>query len=94
MTGLEPTDTTDSEAQPLDSSPVKGSLPDADRVRSFPCMLVFARSFRSRALNALGTALTGRRGDGVFRLGDPIEVVVEEIRRWEGKVELSLAPRS
>ena len=27
------------------------------------------------------------------RLGDPIEVVVEEIRRWEGKVELSPAAR-
>jgi len=40
-------------------------------------------------LNDLGTALAGRRGGGVFRLGDPIEVVVEEIRRWEGKVELS-----
>jgi ribonuclease R len=44
-------------------------------------------------LNDLGTALAGRRGGGVFRLGDPIEVVVEEIRRWEGKVELSLAAR-
>ena len=42
-------------------------------------------------LNGLGTALAGRRGGGVFRLGDPIEVVVEEIRRWEGKVELSAA---
>jgi ribonuclease R len=44
-------------------------------------------------LNALGTALAGRRGGGVFRLGDPIEVVIEELRRWEGKVELSLAAR-
>ena len=44
-------------------------------------------------LNQLGTALAGRRGGGVFRLGDPIEVVVEEIRRWEGKVELSPAAR-
>jgi ribonuclease R len=42
-------------------------------------------------LNTLGTALAGRRSGGVFRLGDPIEVVVEEIRRAEGKVELSLA---
>jgi ribonuclease R len=41
-------------------------------------------------LNTLGTALAGRRSGGVFRLGDPIEVAVEEIRRWEGKVELSL----
>jgi ribonuclease R len=45
-------------------------------------------------LNALGTALAGRRGGGVFRLGDPISVRVEEIRRWEGKVELSLAGRA
>jgi ribonuclease R len=44
-------------------------------------------------LNTLGTALAGRRGGGVFRLGDPIGVHVEEIRRWEGKVELSLAGR-
>ena len=45
-------------------------------------------------LNRLGTALVGRRGGGVFRLGDPIGVRVEEIRRWEGKVELSLAGRT
>jgi ribonuclease R len=45
-------------------------------------------------LNTLGTALAGRRGGGVFKLGDPIEVVVEEIRRWEGKVELSRAAPS
>ena len=44
-------------------------------------------------LNTLGTALAGRRGGGVFRLGDPISVRVEEIRRWEGKVELALAER-
>jgi len=42
-------------------------------------------------LNTLGTALSGRRGGGTFRLGDPIDVRVEEIRRAEGKVELSLA---
>jgi ribonuclease R len=42
-------------------------------------------------LNTLGTAMAGRRGGGVFRLGDPITVRIEEIRRWEGKVELSLA---
>jgi ribonuclease R len=41
-------------------------------------------------LNTPGTALAGRRSGGVFRLGDPIWVAVEEIRRWEGKVELSL----
>jgi len=41
-------------------------------------------------LNTLGTALAGRRSGRVFRLGNPIEVAVEEIRRWEGKVELSL----
>jgi ribonuclease R len=45
-------------------------------------------------LNDLGTAMSGRRGGGAYRLGDPIEVVVEEIRRWEGKVELSLAGSS
>ena len=43
---------------------------------------------------SLTTALAGRRGGGVFKLGDPIEVVVEEIRRWEGKVELSRATPS
>ena len=42
-------------------------------------------------LNELGVAMAGRRGGGVFRLGDPISVRVEEIRRWEGKVELSPA---
>ena len=41
-------------------------------------------------LNPLGTALAGRRAGGAFRLGDPIDVTVEEIRRAEGKVELSL----
>ena len=35
--------------------------------------------------------MAGKRGGRMFRLGDPIEVHVEEIRRWEGKVELSLA---
>src|SRR5581483_7800390 len=40
-------------------------------------------------LNGVGTSLTGRRGGRTYRLGDAIEVVVEEIRRWEGKVELS-----
>jgi ribonuclease R len=44
-------------------------------------------------MNTLGTALAGRRGGGVVRLGDPINVRVEEIRRWEGKVEVSLAER-
>jgi ribonuclease R len=42
-------------------------------------------------LNGLGTALVGRRTQRTFRLGDPIEVRVEEIRREEGKVELSPA---
>jgi ribonuclease R len=42
-------------------------------------------------LNDLGTAMRGRRGGRTYRLGDPISVVVEEIRRWEGKVELSPA---
>ena len=42
-------------------------------------------------LNPLGTRLVGRRSGGSYRLGDPIRVRVEEIRRAEGKVELSLA---
>jgi len=42
-------------------------------------------------LNPLGTRLVGRRGGRSYRLGDPIEVRVEEIHRAEGKVELSLA---
>jgi ribonuclease R len=45
-------------------------------------------------LNALGTALAGRRGGGVYRLGDSIRVMVEKIDKPEGKVELSLAPRA
>lgn len=44
-------------------------------------------------LNELGTALVGRRGGRTFRLGDPIEVRVQEIRRAEGKVELAPARR-
>jgi ribonuclease R len=44
-------------------------------------------------LDPLATALAGRRGGGRFRLGDPIDVRVEEIRRAEGKVELSLVGR-
>ncbi|MGZ4282396.1 MAG: RNB domain-containing ribonuclease [Gaiellaceae bacterium] len=42
-------------------------------------------------LNELGTALVGRRGGRTHRLGDPIEVRVQEIRRNEGKVELAPA---
>jgi ribonuclease R len=42
-------------------------------------------------LNELATALVGRRGGRRYRLGDPIEVRVAEIRRNEGKVELSPA---
>ena len=42
-------------------------------------------------LNDTGTALTGRRGGRTYRLGDPIEVAVEEIRKAEGKVELKPA---
>lgn len=44
-------------------------------------------------LNELGTALVGRRG-GTFRLGDPINVLVERIEKAEGKVELSHAART
>jgi ribonuclease R len=42
-------------------------------------------------LNDTGTAMVGRRGRTVFRLGDPIEVKVAEIRKSEGKVEVGLA---
>jgi ribonuclease R len=41
-------------------------------------------------INALGTALVGRSTRRTYRLGDPIEVRVESIRRNEGKVELQL----
>jgi ribonuclease R len=41
--------------------------------------------------NSLGTALVGRRSRRTYRLGDPIEVRVEEIRRSEGKVGLAPA---
>ena len=44
-------------------------------------------------LNPLGTALAGRRSGKTYRLGDPIEVRIEEIRRSEGKVEVALARR-
>jgi ribonuclease R len=42
-------------------------------------------------LDPLGTALVGRRSGAAYRLGDPVQVRVEDVRRWEGKVELSLA---
>jgi len=42
-------------------------------------------------MNALGTRLVGRRGGRTYRLGDPVKVRVEEVRRAEGKVEVSLA---
>jgi ribonuclease R len=41
-------------------------------------------------LDPLGTALVGKRSGSAYRLGDPIEVRVAEVRRWEGKVELGL----
>ena len=40
-------------------------------------------------VNELGTALVGKRGGRRYRLGDEIDVKVEDIRRAEGKVELS-----
>jgi ribonuclease R len=40
-------------------------------------------------LNDLGTALVGRRGGRRYRLGDELDVRVEEIRRPEGKIELA-----
>jgi ribonuclease R len=45
-------------------------------------------------VNDLGTALVGRRGGQRYRLGDPVDVKVEDIRRSEGKVELSIPPTS
>ena len=45
-------------------------------------------------LNELATALVGRRGGRTYRLGDPIEVRVQDIRRNEGKVELALAGKA
>src|SRR5262249_40296650 len=42
-------------------------------------------------LNALGTALEGRRTGRRCRLGDPVEVRVESIDRADGKVSLKLA---
>jgi ribonuclease R len=42
-------------------------------------------------LNQLGTALAGRRSGRRYRLGDPLEVRVQEIRRNEGKIEVALA---
>jgi ribonuclease R len=39
--------------------------------------------------NELGTALAGRRTGRRYRLGDPIRVRVQEIRRSEGKIELA-----
>jgi ribonuclease R len=41
--------------------------------------------------DALGTMLVGRRSGRRYRLGDPIEVRVDEIRRGEGKVSLEPA---
>jgi ribonuclease R len=42
-------------------------------------------------LNETGTAMVGRQGREVFRLGDPIEVKVAEIRKAEGKIEVAPA---
>jgi ribonuclease R len=42
-------------------------------------------------LNDLATALAGRKTGKRYRLGDPIRVRVEDVRRAAGKVELSLA---
>ncbi len=39
-------------------------------------------------VNELATALVGRRTKRTFRLGDPIDVLVAEINRAEGKIEL------
>jgi ribonuclease R len=45
-------------------------------------------------LDPLATMLSGRRSGARYRLGDPIEVRVQEIRRGEGKVELALPTRT
>jgi ribonuclease R len=42
-------------------------------------------------LNDLGTALAGRTTGRTYRLGDAVDVRVEQIARNEGKVELALA---
>ena len=42
------------------------------------------------ALNDTGTALAGRTTGRTYRLGDEIEVRVEQISRHEGKIELAL----
>jgi len=42
-------------------------------------------------LNELATALVGRRGGKTYRLGDQLEVRVQDLRRSEGKVELAPA---
>ena len=74
------------------ADPVGPVRPLRRRVRGLPaCAAPPERLFE---LNAVGTALAGKRGGGVFRLGDTIDVRVEEVRRWEGKVELSLAGRA
>ncbi len=41
-------------------------------------------------LDETGTRMAGRRGGGTYRLGDPVEVVVERIEKPTGKVELRL----
>jgi ribonuclease R len=41
-------------------------------------------------INELGTALVGRPSGKPYRLGDRLEVLVEDIRRSEGKVELAM----
>jgi ribonuclease R len=41
--------------------------------------------------NALSTAMSGRRSGRTYRLGDPIRVRVQDVRRSEGKVEIAHA---
>jgi ribonuclease R len=45
-------------------------------------------------VNALGTALVGRRTKRTLRLGDPIEVRVEDVDRQQGKISVSPARQS
>ena len=42
-------------------------------------------------INGTGTALAGRTTGRTYRLGDPVEVRVEQISQSEGKIELALA---
>jgi ribonuclease R len=75
------------------SGEVTGAIPSGLFVRFGDVFEGYVPARRLRGdyyeLNELGTALVGRRGGRRYRLGDEIRVKVEDIRRAEGKVELS-----